>query len=254
VIAEQIKMRLSTADLIEERVAALAYGEGGKALDLELRITRAEFEALIRPIVARAIDCTRRVLADAGVTPEAVDEILLAGGATRVPLVQQMVTELFRRQPKSDINPMEVVAVGAALHAHNLYVPDAGQGGLLMDVTSHGLGIATAGGYAEQLIAKNTAIPTESTRVFTTARDNQTVVRIRVCQGEHPRFADNVEVGELHLHNLRAATRGQVEIEVTFLIDANGICSVAARDLETQQTAQATLSLLGLSQPIPIGG
>lgn len=254
VIAEQIKMRLSSQDVFDEHVGGLAYGEGGRPLDLDLQLTRGDLEALLRPIVARAIDCTRRVLHDAQIAPETVDEILLAGGATRVPLVQQLVAELFRRVPKAEINPMEVVAVGAALHAHNLVCPDEARGGLLMDVTSHALGIATTGGYAEQLIAKNTPIPTESTRVFSTARDNQALVRIRICQGERARFGENIDVGELTLANLRPASRGQLQIEVSFLIDANGICSVAARDLETNQTAEATLSLLGLRREIKIGG
>jgi molecular chaperone DnaK len=249
--AEHIKVRLSSEEVVEEIIPELAYGEGGAALDMQVRITRSEFEQIIAPFVERALVCARRVLGEAQVSPADVDEIVLAGGGTRVPLVRQQVEQLFGRPPLADINPMGVVAAGAALHAALLATPPEEERkgvGFLMDVTSHALGIATAGGFAEPLVAKNTPIPAERGRVFSTARDGQTAVRIRVCQGAARRFDANTRIGELRLDGLRSAPRGEVKIQVEFLVDANGLLSVTARDLETGRATQATLSILGVGR------
>jgi molecular chaperone DnaK len=250
IASEQIKMKLSKEQVVEGTLNELAYGEGGVALSLKFNVTRQQFESLIAPLVDRAIVKAEEVLAEAGVSADRVDEVLLVGGATRVPLVRERVAQQFGAASKAQINPMEVVAAGAALHGHALFTP-AGESqtsvGLLMDVTSHALGIATAGGYAEFIIDKNTPIPAEGTRVFTTANDQQTEVEIRVCQGQERRFDSNVPVGELRLDGLRPARRGDIRVEVSFLIDANGILQVAAKDLETGRDERATLSLIGIS-------
>ena len=201
------------------------------------------------------------VLAEAGVSARNVDEVVLVGGTTRVPLVRQRVAEAFGRQPRADLDPMEVVARGAALQAaalagHEL-APAEGVAGaaaelelavpLLVDVTPHALGLATAGGYTDILIDKNEKIPAERTRLFTTARDDQREVVLRVCQGGERAFEDNALLGELKLSDLPAGRRGEVKIEVTFLVDADGILQVSARDPATGRAERATLRLHGLS-------
>jgi len=249
IAAEQIKMRLSREEVVEGTLPEVAYGPGGEALGLDFRITRAELEIMYAEIVERAVAAAAKVLAEAQVEPAAVDQVILVGGATRVPLVRKRVSQAFGKPPLGGINPMEVVASGAALHAHGLFAPpgaDAGEVGLLLDVSSHSLGVATAGGYAEVLIAKNTGIPAEKARIFSTAHDDQEQVVLKVCQGESRRFEDNLPLGELRLVGLRKAPRGVLKIEVTFLIDADGILQVSARDIETGRAEAATLQVLGV--------
>ncbi len=250
--AENIKQLLSDRDEVDVTLEELTYGLEGKPVGMRVRLTREVFEAMIAPIVDRALACAQGVLYEAGMAPQTIDEIVLAGGGTKVPLVTRKVAALFGREPRSDIDPMVVVATGAALHADNLVNPtSAGKTPTtLLDVTSHALGIGTAGGYSEALIGKNTVIPVESSRVFTTALDGQTTVRIRVCQGAERRFEDNRAIGELVLDQLRAAPRGDVKVEVHFLVDANGMLSVTARDVESGLSTQATLSILGLATQV----
>ncbi len=246
--AERIKLELTRAELASGVLEEIGYGPGGKPLALHYRITRAELEAAIAPHISRAIDCAAAVLAEAAIAPSAIDTIILVGGSTLIPAVYQHVGQLFGRRPQLVVNPMQVVAAGAALHAQALYDPDPTRArGLLMDVTSHALGIATTGGFAEALIAKNTPIPAEGVRAFTTAHDGQDQVRIRICQGESRIFEENTLLGELRLSKLRPARRGEVTIDVSFLVDANGILQVAARDAITGQTAAATLEVLGVT-------
>ncbi|MBS1121973.1 MAG: dnaK [Deltaproteobacteria bacterium] len=248
ITAEHIKARLSSDDVISGTLKDLGRGEGGEPLPLEFRITRAELEHLITPIVDRALAKCEEVLAEAGVRPDHVDEVMLVGGATRIPLVRRRVAELFGREPRADIDPMEVVAEGAARQAEILSAPATAQGAampILVDVTPHPIGIGTAGGYCEVVIDKNEPIPSEHTHVFSTARDGQTEVVIRVCQGAARVFATNTVLGEVRLDGLRAADRGEVRIEVTFLIDANGILQVTARDLVSGRAAHATLRAAG---------
>tara|TARA_R110002096_G_scaffold42143_4_gene113624 strand:- start:42936 stop:44585 length:1650 start_codon:yes stop_codon:yes gene_type:complete len=264
--AEGVKMSLSRQDKAEVHIDELAHGVGGKALGLHTTITKAEFEDLISPIVERALECAAAVLAEADLLPQSVDEVLLVGGATHVPLVKKRVSELFGKAAQGDIDPMQVVALGAAAHAQALYAPGtiarvaASQDGsvagasteegpidLLLDVTSHPVGLATAGGYAEVLLDKNTPIPAEVTRTFSTARDNQDWVTLKVCQGDDRQFEKNELLGELKLEGIRPAPRGQVRIEVSFLINADGLLQVSARDTETGGETSANLSLFGLS-------
>ncbi|MFH0900743.1 MAG: Hsp70 family protein [Pseudomonadota bacterium] len=248
IASEQIKARLSTENEVNGTIKELAYGPGGVPLELDFAVTREELEWLITPLIERAIVKCEEVLAEAGVATEHVDEVILVGGSTRIPLVRQRVTEHFGRQPRSDLNPMAVVATGAALQAAVLSSTDAVESApLLMDVTPHALGVAIAGGYTDVLVDKNSTIPTERTRVFTTAHDKQTEVVIRVCQGDQKRFTDNAQLGEVKLNDLRPAPRGSLRIEVSFLIDADGILQVSARDLETNRAEHATLRVLGVS-------
>ena len=213
-------------------------------MSLDFRFTRAQLDEIIAPIVDRALAKCEEVLAEAGVRPEHVDEVMLVGGATKVPLVRRRVADLFGREPRVDIDPMLVVAEGAALQAAVLTAANAAMP-ILVDVTPHALGIGTAGGYCEVLIGKNEPIPAERTQVFSTAREGQHEVVLRVCQGAEREFAANAFLGEVRLDGLRASDRGEVRIEVTFLIDANGILQVAARDLVSGRAAQATLCAVG---------
>jgi molecular chaperone DnaK len=246
--AEQVKIRLSEHMEVEGTLKELAYGIGGAPLSLPFKYTRGQLERHVRPLVERALALTEQVLAEASITPQIIDEVLLVGGATRVPVVREAVAAVFGRRPRVDIDPMQVVAVGAAYQAHALTRPDSGhQVGLLMDVTSHALGIATAGGYSEVLIPKNTPIPAEGSRTFATAADDQTLVKLRVCQGSERRFDANNPIGELVLSGLPAAPRGKVQVEVSFLIDADGILQVSARDLVSGNAARATLTVLGVA-------
>jgi molecular chaperone DnaK len=249
VIAEEVKIRLSKQEVVEDVVRELAYGEGGAPLDLELSITRDKFNSLVSSIVERSLVHCESVLAQGGMLPSDVDAVVLAGGACRMPYVYQRVAELFDREPQAHIDPMQVVSAGAGIYAHHLRTADQNTGaGLLMDVTSHALGMATVGEETEHLIDKNVTIPAEGTRVFTTSKDNQTTVRIYVCQGESRSFRRNAPIGELRFDNLRPAPRGEVEIEVSFLIDSDGMLSVSARDLETGRETEATMSVLGIDE------
>ncbi len=251
IAAEQIKMKLSKDQSVGGTLNELAYGEGGKPLALKFHVDRNMFNMLVEPIVERSLDLVRYVLEDAEIRPEHIDEVILVGGATRVPLVRDRVAQFFGARPRGDINPMEVVAAGAALQAHALFAPPdeaTASVGLLMDVTSHSLGIATAGGYVETLIAKNTTIPAEKTRLFTPARDFQEAVKLRVCQGEEKQFAENTQVGELVLDGLPRVRRGDMKLEVSFLIDADGLLQVSAKDTASGQTARATLRVVGVSE------
>ena len=248
--AEEIKVELSSSYTAQGVVPDMAYGDGGRPLSLEFNMTRADFDGLIAPFVSRAMALTEQVLREARTTPDTIDEVVLVGGSTLVPMVRDHVARFFGKQPLSDVNPLQVVAAGAALQAHALFAPPEQQGvavGLLMDVTSHSLGIATAGGYTEFLIEKNTPIPAEGTRVFTTAREDQDMVRIRICQGQGKRFDDNAVLGQLELTGLRRAARSEIQVQVTFLVDANGILQVSARDLQTGRDERAVLSVLGVT-------
>ncbi len=264
IAAEQVKMQLSEEDAVEGTISELDYGEGGVPLGLDFHITRLEFEKVISPYVGRAILYTEQVLQDAGLTPQLIDEVVLVGGATLVPVVARRVRETFGKEPRRDVDPMLAVAMGAAIQADALMHPTAasaapgetsadGAGGmlasekpLLMDVTAHGLGVAMADKYTEFLIEKNTQIPVDRTRVFSTSHDDQTAVQIKVCQGEARLFTDNHPLGSLEIEGLRPGPRGATRIEVTFLLDADGILQVTARDLGTGKSQKATLRVSGV--------
>jgi len=256
--AHDAKIALSSQGMVEGVVPGIAHGPGGRELNLHYSISRADLEAIIAQDLDRALAMSERVLSYASLTPADVDEIAMVGGSTLIPVVRRRVQRLFGKEPNMSVNPLEVVAVGAALHGHALWsaanrpptAPAPTQEvGLLMDVTSHALGIGTAGDNVQTIIDRNTTIPCEGTRTFSTAQDNQTQVTIRVCQGDAKRFSQSVVLGELSLTQLQPAPRGYTQVAVDFVVDANGILQVSARDVATGRQTGATLSLRGLGGP-----
>src|SRR5467141_1906324 len=238
--AEAAKIRLSS----EER-ATLTIPFAGFTYRRD--ITRAELERLVEPLVTRTLGPCRRALADAGLTPSDLDEVVLVGGSTRVPLVRRRVQELFGKTPHSQLNPDEVVALGAAVQAHIL------AGGitsmLLLDVTPLSLGIETLGGVVSVLISRNTTIPTSAREMFTTSVDGQTVVDMHVLQGERELVEDCRSLARFELRGIDPMPAGMPKIEVTFLIDANGILQVAAREQRTGKATQIEVKpTYGLSE------
>src|SRR5687767_8052701 len=204
------------------------------------KLTRAKFEQLVEDLLQKTVGPTKQALSDAGVDPRKIDEVVLVGGSTRIPKVQQIVRELFGKEPHKGVNPDEVVAIGAAIQAGVLAgeVKDL----LLLDVTPLSLGIETLGGVMTTLIPRNTTIPTRKSEVFSTAADNQTSVEVHVLQGERPLARDNRTLGRFHLSGLPPAPRGMPQIEVTFDIDANGIVNVSAKDMATQKEQKITIT------------
>jgi molecular chaperone DnaK len=231
--AEKAKIELSALDEVEVNLPFITSAGRNEALHLQRALPRASLESLCGDLIERTIDICRQTLADARLPKEDVDEVILVGGMTRMPLVQRAVAQFFGREPSKGVHPDEVVALGAAIQGHAL-LGDAEEV-LLLDVTPHALGIMTAGSRFEELIPQNTTVPTNRTKTFTTSRDYQTGVKILVLQGESEAAEQNELLGEFLLTGLRRAPRGQVEIEVTFTIDADGIVSVEATDLETGQ-------------------
>ena len=207
---------------------------------LGVRLTRAAFEAMIRPVIDRTLAPCRQALADASLQASEVDEVVLVGGSTRIPLVRRLVGELFGRTPHSELNPDEVVAVGAAVQADILVTGNREM--LLLDVTPLSLGIETMGGVMTAQIARNTTIPTRKSETFSTASDSQTSVEIHVLQGERSLARDNRTLGRFHLDGIPPAPRGVPQIEVTFDIDANGIVNVQAKDLGTGKEQKITIT------------
>jgi molecular chaperone DnaK len=203
----------------------------GEAKHLEMDLTRAEMEHIVRPVIERCRRPVEQALADAGVAPSQVDRVVFVGGPTRMPMVRQFFEDLFRRKAETGVDPMECVAAGAAIQAGVLSgdVKDI----VLVDVTPLTLGVETLGGVATPLIARNTPVPVKKSDIFTTAADMQTSVTIHVFQGERPMARDNTKLGEFNLDGLAPAPRGMPKIEVTFDIDSNGILNVHARDTAT---------------------
>lgn len=213
---------------------------------LEVNLTRAKFEELSQHLVERTLGPTRRALEDAGLTPDQIDRVILVGGSTRIPAVQEAIKKLIGKEPYKGVNPDEVVAMGAAVQAGVLTgdVKDV----VLLDVTPLSLGIETAGGVFTKMIERNTTIPTSKTQIFSTYADNQTSVEIHVLQGERPMAADNKTLGRFILGDIPPAPRGVPQIEVTFDIDANGIVNVSAKDRGTGKQQKITItSSSGLS-------
>ncbi|MBC7289497.1 MAG: Hsp70 family protein, partial [Armatimonadetes bacterium] len=209
-------------------------------LHLEMTLTRAKLEELARPIVERTRPIVERAMADAGVRPEDISEVILVGGQTRMPMVQQLVRELTGKEPRRDINPDEVVAVGAAIQAAVLTQEMKDM--VLLDVTPLSLGVETLGDVMDVIIPRNTTIPTRASRTYTTASDFQTQVEIHVLQGERPRASQNRTLGRFHLTGIPPAPRGVPQIEVTFDIDANGILHVSAEDKATGKKQDITIT------------
>jgi molecular chaperone DnaK len=218
-------------DLSEREQTDLVIHDGRGAGRFDRRVTRAEFEALIRPIVDRTLAPCRRALADAGLAPAQIDEVVLVGGSTRIPFVRRAVAELFGRMPHSELNPDEVVALGAAVQADILVTGNREM--LLLDVTPLSLGIETMGGVVSKIILRNSTIPATGSEMFTTAVDNQTAVDIHVLQGERELVADNRSLARFTLRGIPPMPAGMPRVQVQFQIDANGILSVTARELRT---------------------
>ncbi len=350
-VAERIKCQLSNLDEVEATLREIAYGPGGVAIDFSFKITRAKFESMIEPLVDKSIATCQESLKLANLDVSSLENLILVGGSTRIPLVRRKVKEFFNREPRTEINPDEVVAIGAAIHAFSLtgeelpedlpvpvepksgvdsadmmepvstsapmatptrarpappppvdstqnikpqvppvipmkpeppappliamapeppappidlvagedrilpkdikgsfsvpMVSSAAASTLLLDVTPRGLGVATAGGYCDQIIERNAAIPVEQSRLFSTSTDNQTAVAINIFQGESRRVEQNTLLGQVHLSGIRPAQRGEVEIKVIFEIDTDGILGVSAVNEETGAAQETRIQLLG---------
>ena len=237
--AEKAKIELSTVMETDINLPFVTADQTGPK-HLQMRLTRSKFEQLVDDLLQRSMEPLKQALADAGIKPSDIDEVVLVGGSTRVPKIQQLVKEYFGKEPHKGVNPDEVVAIGAAIQGGVLKgeVKDV----LLLDVTPLSLGIETLGGVMTTLITRNTTIPTRKSEVFSTAADNQTNVEVHVLQGERQLARDNRTLGRFQLVGLPPAPRGVPQIEVAFDIDANGIVSVSAKDVATGKEQKITIA------------
>jgi molecular chaperone DnaK len=240
--AEKAKIELSSTTQTEINLPFITADQSGPK-HLTMKLTRAKFEALVDDLIQKTIEPCRKALKDAGLTAGEIGEVVLVGGMTRMPKVQEVVKQLFGKEPHKGVNPDEVVAIGAAIQAGVLQgdVKDV----LLLDVTPLSLGIETLGGVFTRIIDRNTTIPTKKSQVFSTAEDNQNAVTIRVFQGEREMAADNKILGQFDLMGIPPSPRGMPQIEVTFDIDANGIVNVSAKDKATGKEQQIRIQASG---------
>jgi molecular chaperone DnaK len=237
--AEKAKMELSTVRETEINLPFISADQTGPKHLVE-KLTQEKFISLVEDLLQKTVGPCKQAMTDAGVSAKDIDEVVLVGGSTRIPKVQQIVKDLFGREPHKGVNPDEVVAVGAAVQAGVLSgeVKDL----LLLDVTPLSLGIETLGGVMSTLITRNTTIPTKKSEVYSTAADGQTSVEVHVLQGERSMARDNRTLGKFHLDGIPPAARGVPQIEVTFDIDANGIVNVQARDKGTGKEQKITIT------------
>jgi molecular chaperone DnaK len=241
--AERAKIDLADNDKTRIHIPLLYTDKQGFSHDLDMTLTRADFNKMVMDLVQRTFKVCDEALQQARMTPAEVDGVILVGGPTRLPIVRNSVRHYFQREPNIDVDPDLVVALGAAIQADALL--DASTATYLLDVTPQTLRLGTVSGFTEVVIERNTSIPIDRTRTFVTARDNQDKVKIRVYQGESRKASECQMLGEFEFAGLRQAVRGEVKVEVTFEIDTDGIVNVSARDVETGQKASTAITLSG---------